>query len=90
LSVVPAEAGTHWAASETLEAWVPASAGTTIFRQQQMRDFWTNDAKDRQRVDQAGQAKPEAEPLTRFFARAGLEEVEILRIKAAARDEGEV
>jgi prevent-host-death family protein len=30
------------------------------------------------------------EPLASFFARAGLEDVEIERIKAAARDEGEL
>ena len=30
------------------------------------------------------------EPLTQFFARAGLEDVEIERVKAAARDEGEM
>jgi prevent-host-death family protein len=29
------------------------------------------------------------EPLTSFFARAGLDDVEIQRVKAAARDEGE-
>jgi prevent-host-death family protein len=30
------------------------------------------------------------EPLTSFFARAGLEDVEIERVKAAVRDEGEL
>lgn len=30
------------------------------------------------------------EPLTSFFARGGLEDVEIARIKAAVRDEGEL
>jgi antitoxin Phd len=30
------------------------------------------------------------EPLTRFFARAGLDDIEIERVKAAVRDEGEV
>ena len=30
------------------------------------------------------------EPLTSFFARAGLEDVEIERVKAAPRDEGEL
>jgi prevent-host-death family protein len=32
----------------------------------------------------------QAEPLTSFFARAGLEDIEIERVKAAARDEGEL
>ena len=32
----------------------------------------------------------QAEPLTKFFARAGLEEIEIERIKAAPRDEGDL
>ena len=32
----------------------------------------------------------QAEPLTRFFARGGLEDVEIERVKAAVRDEGEL
>ena len=30
------------------------------------------------------------EPLTSFFARAGLEDVEVERVKAAVRDEGEL
>ena len=30
------------------------------------------------------------EPLTSFFARAGLDDVEIERVKAAVRDEGEL
>jgi prevent-host-death family protein len=30
------------------------------------------------------------EPLTSFFARAGLQDVEIERVKASARDEGEL
>ena len=30
------------------------------------------------------------EPLTHFFARAGLEDIEIERVKAAVRDQGEV
>jgi hypothetical protein len=29
--VIPAEAGIHWSASEAVEEWVPASAGTTLF-----------------------------------------------------------
>ena len=32
----------------------------------------------------------QAEPLTSFFGRAGLEDVEIERVKAAGRDEGEL
>jgi prevent-host-death family protein len=32
----------------------------------------------------------QAEPLTSFFARAGLEDVDIERVKAVARDEGEL
>ena len=32
----------------------------------------------------------QAEPLTSFFARAGLEDIEIERVKAAARDAGEL
>jgi prevent-host-death family protein len=32
----------------------------------------------------------QAEPLTRFFARAGLEDIEVERVKAAARGEGEL
>jgi prevent-host-death family protein len=32
----------------------------------------------------------QAEPLMRFFARAGLEDIDIERVEAAARDEGEL
>jgi prevent-host-death family protein len=32
----------------------------------------------------------QAEPLTSFFARAGLEDIDIERVKAASRDEGEL
>jgi len=32
----------------------------------------------------------QAEPLTSFFARAGLEDIEVERVEAAARDEGEL
>ena len=32
----------------------------------------------------------QVEPLTSFFARAGLEDVQIDRVKAVARDEGEL
>ena len=32
----------------------------------------------------------QAEPLTNFFARAGLEDIEIERVKALPRDEGEL
>ena len=32
----------------------------------------------------------QAEPLTSFFARAGLEDVEVERVEAVARDEGEL
>jgi prevent-host-death family protein len=32
----------------------------------------------------------QAEPLTSFFGRAGLEDIDIERVKGAARDEGEL
>ena len=32
----------------------------------------------------------QAEPLTSFFARAGLEDVEVKRVKAAPREQGEL
>ena len=52
-----------------------------------MCDRSNNDAKDRQLP--ARQTSPGAEPLTHFFARAGLGDIDIQRVKAAARDEGE-
>lgn len=33
-----------------------------------------------------GKIPPDAEPLTRFFARAGLGDIDIQSVKAAARD----
>jgi prevent-host-death family protein len=40
--------------------------------------------------DDYARLQRKAEPLTRFFFRAGLEDVQIERAKAAARDEGDV
>jgi len=55
-----------------------------------MRDPPSDDANDPQRLPPAQQTSPSAEPLTRFFARAGLADVDVERVEAAARDDAEL
>jgi hypothetical protein len=55
-----------------------------------MRDHSSHDAKVDQGANRARLIPPGDEPLTNFFARAGLGDIEIRRIEATARDEAEL
>jgi hypothetical protein len=54
-----------------------------------MRGPSGDDANNPKSLPPARETSPSAEPLTRFFARAGLGDVDIERVEAAARDEAE-
>ena len=60
---------------------VDAPTGLWLFGRQAVVVLSRNDYERLQR---------QLEPLTSFFARAGLEDIEIERVKGAVRDEGEV